>query len=93
MFPHGVVYEGVSEEPMSFRGESGANDSMERFQQLFDLPRDAKGRQIPLCVTTFWKSKCRTLLLPRSLLIFVPIAQGIIESSWSGLKIEPMTLD
>ena len=28
MFPHGVVYEGVSEEPMSFRGESGANDSM-----------------------------------------------------------------
>ncbi|KAF2475147.1 uncharacterized protein BDR25DRAFT_322488 [Lindgomyces ingoldianus] len=28
MFPKGVVYEGVSEEPMSFRGESGANDSM-----------------------------------------------------------------
>lgn len=28
MFPNGVVYEGVSEEPMSFRGESGANDSM-----------------------------------------------------------------
>ena len=28
MFPHGVVYEGVSDEPMSFRGESGANDSM-----------------------------------------------------------------
>ncbi|KAF2840071.1 indoleamine 2,3-dioxygenase gamma type [Patellaria atrata CBS 101060] len=28
MFPSGVVYEGVSEEPMSFRGESGANDSM-----------------------------------------------------------------
>jgi indoleamine 2,3-dioxygenase len=28
MFPHGVIYEGVSEEPMSFRGESGANDSM-----------------------------------------------------------------
>ena len=28
MFPQGVVYEGVSEEPMSFRGESGANDSM-----------------------------------------------------------------
>ncbi|KAK4693258.1 indoleamine 2,3-dioxygenase, partial [Lecanoromycetidae sp. Uapishka_2] len=28
MFPHGVAYEGVSEEPMSFRGESGANDSM-----------------------------------------------------------------
>lgn len=30
MFPHGVVYEGVSEEPLSFRGESGANDSMVR---------------------------------------------------------------
>jgi hypothetical protein len=28
MFPHGVVYEGVSLEPLSFRGESGANDSM-----------------------------------------------------------------
>lgn len=28
MFPNGVVYEGVSEEPMYFRGESGANDSM-----------------------------------------------------------------
>ncbi|KAK4993136.1 hypothetical protein LTR50_000622 [Elasticomyces elasticus] len=28
MFPNGVVYEGVSEQPMSFRGESGANDSM-----------------------------------------------------------------
>jgi len=29
MFPNGVVYEGVGEgEPQSFRGESGANDSM-----------------------------------------------------------------
>ena len=28
MFPNGVIYEGVCEEPMSFRGESGANDSM-----------------------------------------------------------------
>ncbi|TKA77357.1 hypothetical protein B0A49_02458 [Cryomyces minteri] len=28
MFPHGVIYEGVSEKPMTFRGESGANDSM-----------------------------------------------------------------
>lgn len=28
MFPHGVIYEGVSTEPLSFRGESGANDSM-----------------------------------------------------------------
>lgn len=27
-FPNGVIYEGVSEEPMHFRGESGANDSM-----------------------------------------------------------------
>ena len=30
MFPNGVIYEGVSEEPMYFRGESGANDSMVR---------------------------------------------------------------
>ncbi|EPS40410.1 hypothetical protein H072_5774 [Dactylellina haptotyla CBS 200.50] len=28
MFPDGVIYEGVSKEPMKFRGESGANDSM-----------------------------------------------------------------
>jgi indoleamine 2,3-dioxygenase len=28
MFPHGVIYEGVSETPLEFRGESGANDSM-----------------------------------------------------------------
>jgi indoleamine 2,3-dioxygenase len=28
MFPNGVIYEGVSDTPMYFRGESGANDSM-----------------------------------------------------------------
>lgn len=29
MFPDGVVYEGINDgKPMSFRGESGANDSM-----------------------------------------------------------------
>ncbi|KAG0015033.1 hypothetical protein BGZ81_000126 [Podila clonocystis] len=28
MFPKGVIYEGVSDEPMYHRGESGANDSM-----------------------------------------------------------------
>ena len=28
MFPNGVVYEGVSEEPTFYRGESGANDSI-----------------------------------------------------------------
>ncbi|KAK7063715.1 Indoleamine 2 3-dioxygenase family protein [Favolaschia claudopus] len=28
MFPNGVIYEGISDEPLSFRGESGANDSM-----------------------------------------------------------------
>ena len=33
MFPHGVVYEGVSEEAMSFRGESGANDSMVSYRR------------------------------------------------------------
>ncbi len=42
MFPHGVVYEGVSEEPMSFRGESGANDSMVRFQCLSSHWKTAK---------------------------------------------------
>lgn len=28
MFPNGVIYEGVSDEPFKMRGESGANDSM-----------------------------------------------------------------
>ena len=28
MFPNGVIYEGVSEEPLYYRGESGANDSI-----------------------------------------------------------------
>ncbi|TXT15923.1 hypothetical protein VHUM_00426 [Vanrija humicola] len=28
MFPNGVMYEGVSDEPFQMRGESGANDSM-----------------------------------------------------------------
>ncbi|GMK57446.1 hypothetical protein CspeluHIS016_0402800 [Cutaneotrichosporon spelunceum] len=28
MFPNGVMYEGVSDEPFKMRGESGANDSM-----------------------------------------------------------------
>ena len=28
MFPNGVIYEGVSDEPAFYRGESGANDSM-----------------------------------------------------------------
>ena len=43
MFPHGVVYEGVSEEPMSFRGESGANDSMVGFSiTCLHHLRDAK---------------------------------------------------
>jgi indoleamine 2,3-dioxygenase len=35
MFPNGVIYEGISDKPMSFRGESGANDSMVRIDFLF----------------------------------------------------------
>jgi len=54
MFPHGVVYEGVSEEPMSFRGESGANDSMVSFSpmnrcQQFNVTDSLPNLQIPLC--------------------------------------------
>jgi indoleamine 2,3-dioxygenase len=47
MFPNGVVYEGENnEEPMSFRGESGANDSIiplldEHSQRLQKLPSEA----------------------------------------------------
>jgi indoleamine 2,3-dioxygenase len=49
MFPHGVVYEGVSEEPLSFRGESGANDSMvsSHFPIHYLQPTDSE--KIPLC--------------------------------------------
>lgn len=36
MFPDGVIYEGVSEEPLSFRGESGANDSMVSFDPSWE---------------------------------------------------------
>jgi len=28
MFPKGVIYEGVKEDPLFLRGESGANDSI-----------------------------------------------------------------
>lgn len=50
MFPHGVVYEGVSDEPLSFRGESGANDSMV-YPTFFVFCVGAllKNEQIPLC--------------------------------------------
>ena len=49
MFPHGVVYEGVSEEPLSFRGESGANDSMvSSLISVHYLP-SADSEKIPLC--------------------------------------------
>lgn len=38
MFPKGVVYEGVSEEPTFYRGESGANDSIiPTCDNLFEL--------------------------------------------------------
>jgi indoleamine 2,3-dioxygenase len=45
MFPNGVIYEGVSEEPMFYRGESGANDSiiptMDNFLMLTDqMPKN-----------------------------------------------------
>lgn len=44
MFPRGVVYEGVSREPMAFRGESGANDSIiptaDNLFQIYDRMPD-----------------------------------------------------
>jgi indoleamine 2,3-dioxygenase len=48
MFPNGVVYEGVSEEPLSFRGESGANDSMVHLSYDKSL-WNTNSAQIPLC--------------------------------------------
>jgi len=38
MFPNGVIYEGVSDKPTQYRGESGANDSIiPTIDNLFDL--------------------------------------------------------
>ena len=62
MFPNGVVYEGVSEEPMYFRGESGANDSMvsviHRLSTLGPAEGRLTGRRYQ-CVITSSKSSCR----------------------------------
>lgn len=59
MFPNGVVYEGVSEEPLSFRGESGANDSMVSVP-FRGLAVSATHSSRFRCVTTFSTSQCRT---------------------------------
>lgn len=76
MFPRGVVYEGVSEEPMSFRGESGANDSMVRSYQRLERQKLTKYARSP-CATTFWRSVCRKHPLQKSCKIFVRIVQAI----------------
>jgi indoleamine 2,3-dioxygenase len=49
MFPHGVVYEGVSDEPLSFRGESGANDSMVSISDIRKSRFNSNILKIPLC--------------------------------------------
>lgn len=51
MFPDGVVYEGINDgKPMSFRGESGANDSM--------VPTLDNFLQIPMVrLQPFWPSR------------------------------------
>ena len=54
MFPHGVVYEGVSDEAMSFRGESGANDSMVRLVE-------AGARELMKLIQN--RSRCATICL------------------------------
>ena len=59
MFPYGVVYEGVSEEPLSFRGESGANDSM---VSIICYSRKSADVCRFLCVITCCKSSCLHLL-------------------------------
>lgn len=61
MFPNGVVYEGVSEEPMSFRGESGANDSMVELPYLEgSMLRRLHSLNRFLCAIICWKSPCQT---------------------------------
>jgi hypothetical protein len=64
MFPNGVIYEGVSEEPLSFRGESGANDSMVSSAFIPKNPHLTDDR-FP-CATTSCRSRCQRLLLQKS---------------------------
>lgn len=52
MFPHGVIYEGVSEEPLSFRGESGANDSMVSSDIIFQKSPQAS---LDTLTSSCWK--------------------------------------
>ena len=89
MFPHGVVYEGVSDEPLEFRGESGANDSMVRhFLPLgAKLDSDLDGDRYRY-VTTSSRSPCQTHLSQTSCKISALIGRETIGSSWSGLKRE-----
>ena len=61
MFPHGVVYEGVSEEPLSFRGESGANDSMVSIRwAVIEYPKS--------CLTSTYLDSPTKTAFPTSLL-------------------------
>ena len=87
MFPHGVVYEGVSKEPMSFRGESGANDSMvSRRPDGIRVIKLTKARY--LCVTIYWRLICLRLRSQKFCRISDRIVRAIIANSWNGSKVE-----
>ena len=92
MFPHGVVYEGVSEEPMSFRGESGANDSMVsgRWNGLSRIVILILGRS--LYVIICWKSRCQAHHLRKSWVTSAPTDLVTIANSWNGSDTELRTL-
>jgi len=85
MFPNGVIYEGVSEEPMSFRGESGANDSMVGENAKASLSTHSDMMTRSLCVTTSFRSLCQTHHSPAFSKTSGPTDQEIIANSSSLL--------
>lgn len=64
MFPNGVIYEGVSEEPLSFRGESGANDSM--VSRASNWMQSTLTDIRSLCATICYRFPCQRPLLQTS---------------------------
>ena len=93
MFPNGVLYEGVSDKPFSFRGESGANDSIVRYfshsRLQKDMPNDPCTRNRFRYVITYSRSRCPQLPLPIFSRISAHTDPATTVSSWNGSRTEP----
>ena len=54
MFPEGVIYEGVSKDPVQYRGESGANDSIiPTMDNLLELTQDMPNNPLTAILKDF----------------------------------------